>query len=86
MNEGARTECLLCVHTEEIRVYLSVGERAAFSMRAAGNEVAGKGQLSEAHGTFRGEREFIRELVFLETSFRGLHGQKGSGGSGMVEN
>lgn len=40
MNEGARTECLLCVHTEEIGVYLSVGERAAFLMRAAGNKVA----------------------------------------------
>lgn len=54
-------------------------------MRAAGNKGSGKGQLSEADGTFRGKIEYIRELVFLETSFRGLHGEKGSGGSGMIE-
>ena len=47
---------------------------------------SGKGQLSEADGTFRGKIEYIREFVFLETSFRGLHGEKGLEGSGMVEN
>ena len=48
--------------------YLSVGERAAFLKRAAGDKVPqGKGQLSEVEGTFRGRMESMGEFVFSET-------------------
>lgn len=67
------------MHTEEIGVYLSVGRKSSILNESCRKQsCSGKGQLSEADGTFRGKIEYIRELVFLETSFRGLHGEKGS--------
>lgn len=69
MNEGGRTECLLCVHTEEIGVYLSVGERAAFLMRAEETKLLRERPAFRSGWNFQRKDRVYQGVGFLGNKF-----------------